>query len=105
MMNKPLTITEKSIAKILSCRTGSGVFTKIVDLPDGERIFHKCGWAVGMHSTFISHQYEKHFGINLPEWVELQHPYHVIQLCKLALESKISLPEIYTFNLRRTSNE
>ena len=78
ILNRHSKIIEQSIFKVLSCRTVSGVFTKIVDLADGERVFHKCGWVVGMHSSFISQQYERHFGINLPAWVKFQHPYHVI---------------------------
>ena len=80
----------------MSHRTGSGVFTKIVDLADGERVFHKCGLVVGMHSSFISQQYERHFGIDLPTWVELQHPYHVILLCQLAIHNNYLLPDSYT---------
>ena len=92
-MNKPLTISEKSISEILSCKTGSGVFTKTVDLAIAEKVSYGFSQVTGLYSSFVCREYVSDFRVAPPIWVRTQHPYHVTHLCKLALESKISLPD------------
>ena len=95
MMNKHLAITEKSIFKILSSIPATGEFKKIVELTSGEKVTYKFSWVVGIHFSQICSRYKSYFGIALPAWTDLQHPYHAVQLCALALETKLQLPDCF----------
>ncbi len=100
-MNKHLATTKKNISKILSRITGAGEFKKIVELASGEKVTYRFSWAVGMHFSHISRKYKNYFRVALPAWTNFQHPYHVVQLCALAIETKLPLPNCYSPSRKR----
>lgn len=93
------------IHEILSDQTGTGNFKKIVQLSDGKIHTHNFSWSVGMHLNHISSQYKRHFGSSLPSWVDLQHPYHIIRLCKSAIKVHYPLPELLILNKKNKHYE
>lgn len=105
MLTKHLTITEESTSESLSCKTGSGVFTKTVDLAITKKVNYRFSWATGLHSSFVCREYVSDFRVALPSWLDLKHPYHVIQLCNLALESKIYLPAALNVKRLKTKDK
>ena len=81
----------QSIDEILSSQTSSGLFSKTVEIAC-ESVTYRFSWSTGMYSSHISRKYQEHFGRLLPEWVNLQHPHHMVGLCQLALDTNSHLP-------------
>ncbi len=82
----------QSILEILSKKPATGMFTKIVELGNNEKVTYRFSWVVGMHLNHVSRMYKDHFGSALPDWVNLQHPRHMVKLCQLALDTSSPLP-------------
>ena len=80
-----------TIACVLGRKTQTGFCQQAV-IAYGVRVRHTFAWAVGMGLCQRMADYARRFG-PLPGWVMLEHPYHRIQLCRLAMERSCPLPE------------
>lgn len=81
------------ILAILGEATAPGSFKKTVVLASGESVTYTFSQAVGTGSQAAEQGYMKHFAQQPPDWVLLQHPYHLARLCRLAIDHKSPLPE------------
>ena len=88
MMDKEF---NQSIREILSIKPASGLFSKTVEIA-GESVTYHFSWNTGMHLNHVSWKYQDCFGSALPEWVNQQHPRHMVKLCQLALDNNSPLP-------------
>lgn len=86
-------LPDNQIAEILSEATGSGSFSEVVTRADGRVVTYRFALATGMGSRHYAAQYEKHFQEELPDWVSLEHPYHQILLCQVAVDNNLPLPD------------
>jgi len=81
-----------SIREILEKPAQSGCYDLIKTFPSGKIVTISCSWSSGMGSLMMLQKYRNRFD-DAPEWLKLCHPYHCSQICKLALEYAVKLPE------------
>jgi hypothetical protein len=81
------------IIEILGDEPGYGSFSQTVTRPDGREVTYRFSWATGMGSSHYRWRYHEHFGEDEPPWVELEHPYHQIGLCKDSVAADLPLPD------------
>ena len=79
------------ITSVLATPTQTGLCNEVVTV-HGMRVRHVFAWAVGMGSLHRKALYEQAF-LPLPEWVMLEHPFHRMQLCGIAIKFRRPLPE------------
>jgi hypothetical protein len=95
---------KEGILEILGEITQTGSFKKTVTMKSGEVVTYEFSLAVGWGSSFREGEYERHFSQSLPKWVQLRHPYHISNLCQLALRHGQPLPKRHPINKIRISN-
>ena len=81
------------IIEILGDEPGYGSFSQTVTRADGREVTYRFSWATGMGSSHYRWRYHEHFGEDEPPWVELEHPYHQICLCKDSVAAGLPLPD------------
>ena len=80
------------IAAVLREHPNAGLFKREVTKPNGEAFTFRFSWAIGMSSLHAEHRYRKRFGKSLPAWTQFVHPWHMTQVCNLAMVRDSELP-------------
>jgi hypothetical protein len=82
-----------AILEELNISAGGGSFSREVTLSSGEKIVQRLSQATGYASMAAAGKYRLHFRRPLPSWIQLEHPYHLSVLCRLAIERNEFLPD------------
>jgi len=80
------------IPAILGSHPGFGFFSTVVDVPGKGRTRYWFSFGVAMELLHYKLQYRERFGPE-PDWVDLCHPGHRLQLCRQAINAGQRLPD------------
>ena len=85
---------DHELAEILNEEMGSGLFSQNGYGPRGRACVHQFPQATGLGSWVWTGRYRKRLAAEVPDWTEFAHPYHVIEMCRLAIEHRRRLPKV-----------
>lgn len=80
------------IEEIIRDQAHYGVFPVEMTFPSGRKTTFSCSHSTGIGSGMTKNLYRKRFGTP-PPWLNYCHPYHCIELCRLAMSRDVPLPE------------
>lgn len=87
-------LVENIVAILKNNPIGGGLYHRAETLETGANVPYSFCWASGMGSWCQTHTYKKHFGKDIPDWVNRRNPHQILALCNLAIRLNQALPEI-----------
>jgi hypothetical protein len=83
---------DRELAEILIEENSCGFYSRQGLGPNGVARVHHFSLAVGLGSRHWLGRYTKRLKVDEPSWTELANPYHVVLMCRLAIEHRRRLP-------------
>ena len=85
---------DHELAEILNEETGTGLYSLKGYGPRGVECVHRFPLATGLSSSMWTGKYRKRLTVEVPDWTDLAHPYHVMEMCQLAIQHRRRLPKL-----------